>query len=85
MVSSYMLLGILCFLSSQVDSAVLGIDFGNSFMKVALVAPGHPFKIALDISSKRKLATIVGFDDGERRFGNGARSLITKRPQALFS
>lgn len=54
-------------------------------MKVALVAPGHPFKIALDISSKRKLATIVGFDEGERRFGNEARSLITKRPLTLFS
>jgi len=54
-------------------------------MKVALVAPGHPFKMALDIGSKRKLATLVSFDDGERRFGNGAKSLLTKRPGSSFN
>jgi hypoxia up-regulated 1 len=75
---------ILSFFTILTQSAVLGIDFGSNFVKVALVAPGHPFEIALDVTSKRKSPAIVGFDAGERRFGNEANSLVTKRPKETF-
>jgi len=76
---------IFCLLALGTQSAVLGIDFGSDFVKVAVVAPGHAFEIALDPSSKRKSPAVVGFDDGERRFGNDATSLITKRPAETYS
>jgi len=75
---------LLYFFTFVTQSAVLGIDFGTNFVKVALVAPGHPFEIALDVASKRKSPAIVGFDAGERRFGNEATSLVTKRPKQTF-
>jgi len=75
---------LLSFFTFITQSAVLGIDFGTNFVKVALVAPGHPFEIALDVASKRKSPAIVGFDAGERRFGNEATSLVTKRPKQTF-
>jgi len=77
------LLLILCVLHTS-QGAVLGIDFGTNFAKVSVVAPGKAFQIVIDPSSKRKIPTIVGFDNGERRFGNAANSLVTKRPTETF-
>jgi len=65
--------------------AVLGIDLGSEFMKVALVAPGTPFKIVLDETSKRKVPVTIGFDDDIRQFGNVAKSLLIKRPHRAYT
>lgn len=62
--------------------AVLGIDFGSQFLKMALVKPGTPFDIVTDEHSKRKLPTIVGFLPKERLFGNGAMALVSARVPA---
>jgi len=64
--------------------AVLGIDFGSEFIKVAIVAPGAPFKIVLDEMSKRKVPSVVAFDSDIRQYGNGATSLLTKRPHDSY-
>ena len=44
----------LVFFAAVVDAAVLGIDFGTQYMKIAIVRPGYPFEIVTDLSSKRK-------------------------------
>lgn len=75
---------LLSFFTFLTQSAVLGIDFGSNYVKVAIVAPGHPFEVAIDPASKRKSPAIVGFDSGERRFGHDAMSLVTKRPKETF-
>jgi len=64
--------------------AVLGIDFGSEYIKVAIVAPGAPFKIVLDEMSKRKIPSVVAFDSDIRQYGNGATSLHTKRPHDTY-
>jgi len=64
--------------------AVLGIDFGSEYIKVAIVAPGAPFKIVLDEMSKRKIPSVVAFDSDVRQYGNGATSLHTKRPHDTY-
>jgi len=64
--------------------AVLGIDFGSEYIKVAIVAPGAPFKIVLDEMSKRKIPSVVAFDSDIRQYGNGATSLLTKRPHDSY-
>ncbi len=58
------------------ECAVLGIDFGSEYIKVASVKPGTPFHIVVDEQSKRKIPSVVAFDQGERWFGNGAVSLV---------
>jgi len=65
-------------------AALLGIDFGSEFVKVALVAPGSPFEIVLDKHTKRKSPNMVAFDLDERQFGNGATTLSVRQPTRTF-
>lgn len=65
-------------------SSVIGIDFGSEFVKVTLVQQGRPLRIVEDETSKRKFPAVVGFDSDQRRFGNGASSLLIKRPDVTF-
>jgi len=74
----------LLFLINCTIGAVLGIDFGSEYIKVAIVAPGAPFKIVLDEMSKRKIPSVVAFDSDVRQYGNGATSLFTKRPHDTY-
>ena len=58
-----------------VDSlAVMSVDLGHEFLKIAIVKPGVPMEIALNKEGRRKTANIVGFKDGERLFGDAALS-----------
>jgi len=75
---------LLIFLINCTIGAVLGIDFGSEYIKVAIVAPGAPFKIVLDEMSKRKIPSVVAFDSDVRQYGNGATSLFTKRPHDAY-
>ena len=53
----------------SVGIAVMSVDFGSEWMKIAIVSPGVPMEIALNKESKRKTPTLVAFHDGERTFG----------------
>jgi len=71
-------------LALNVQAAIMSIDFGSNFVKVGMVQKGKPFHIIVDETSKRKSPSIVAFDDGERRFGNGAKSLVIRKPKQSF-
>ncbi|RUS70581.1 hypothetical protein EGW08_021660 [Elysia chlorotica] len=65
--------------------AVMSIDLGGEFMKIAIVKPGVPMEIVLNKESSRKTPTLVAFRDGERQFGNEAQSTAVKFPAKAFS
>ena len=54
--------------------AVMSVDLGHEFLKIAIVKPGVPMEIALNKEGRRKTANIVGFKDGERQFADAALS-----------
>lgn len=60
--------------------AILGVDLGSLYMKVALVQRGSPLEIVTNLHSKRKTEQMVLFDAGTRFYGADADSLITKKP-----
>ena len=61
--------------------AILGVDFGSSYMKVALVQRGAPLQIVTNLHSKRKTENMIMFDSGTRFFGADANSLYGRKPQ----
>jgi hypothetical protein len=65
--------------SSAQMSAVLGIDLGTKFFKVAYVKTGS-FDLVLNEASKRKSANAVSFNEGERMVGDTANALVTTTP-----
>ena len=46
--------------------------------------PGTPFHIVVDEQSKRKIPSVVAFDNGERHFGNGAIQLAMRKPKDTY-
>ncbi|KAK9377002.1 Hsp70 protein-domain-containing protein [Lipomyces chichibuensis] len=65
-------------------AAILGIDFGQSTTKAALVAPGVPFEIVLTRDSKRKDVSGVAFKGEERLYGSAAAGIAPRTPSAAF-
>lgn len=55
-----------------------------SVCQVASVKPGTPFHIVVDEQSKRKIPSVVAFDNGERHFGNGALQLALRKPKETY-
>jgi len=53
-------------------------------VQVASVKPGTPFHIVVDEQSKRKIPSVVAFDNGERHFGNGAVQLAMRKPKETY-
>ena len=74
----------LVFFAAVVDAAVLGIDFGTQYMKIAIVRPGSPFEIVTDLSSKRKTPSTIAFDDSTRVYGYDAINLGARKPKNVF-
>ncbi|MES1918349.1 hypothetical protein MHBO_000328 [Bonamia ostreae] len=72
-------------LISFVHSVVLGIDVGEQSIKVGAVAHGKGIHVMLDGQSKRKIPSLVFFDDSERRFGNEAVNSAIKKPDKAVS
>ncbi|XP_050415640.1 hypoxia up-regulated protein 1 isoform X1 [Patella vulgata] len=64
--------------------AVMSVDFGSEYMKIAIVKPGVPMEIVLNKESSRKTRTIVAFRDGERHFSNMAHTTGIKFPQKAY-
>ena len=71
--------------ATTTNAQLIGIDTGSQYFKVALVKPGSPFQIVTNVHSKRKTATILGFDEAERRFGGDAVTLASRRPTQAIS
>ncbi|XP_055691998.1 hypoxia up-regulated protein 1 [Lutzomyia longipalpis] len=77
------LLGIFC-TSGVNGAAVMSVDFGSEYMKVAVISPGVPMEIALNTESKRKTASMLAFRDGARIFGEDAQNIGVRFPQNSY-
>ncbi|XP_029672088.1 hypoxia up-regulated protein 1 isoform X1 [Formica exsecta] len=83
--ASLALLIIATFIGISEEVAVMSIDLGSEWMKVAIVSPGVPMEIALNKESKRKTPVAIAFRDGERSFGEDAQVVGVRFPQNTFS
>jgi len=60
--------------------AILGVDLGSLYMKVALVQSGSPLEIVTNLHSKRKTEQMILFDSGLQRFyGADAAALLARK------
>ncbi|KAK2147196.1 hypothetical protein LSH36_564g01052 [Paralvinella palmiformis] len=71
-------------LTSAAGLAVMSVDFGSEFMKIAIVKPGVPMEIALNKESRRKTPVVVSIKDGERLFSDPAMNVALKYPRYAF-
>lgn len=78
---------VLCIVSfNRVEGiAVMSVDLGLEWMKVAIVSPGVPMEIALNKDSQRKTPVAIAFRDGERHFGDQAVSTGVRFPDKSYS
>lgn len=68
------------FISAVSGKAILGVDLGSLYMKVALVQRGAPLEIVTNLHSKRKTEQMILFDQGTRFYGADASSLLARKP-----
>lgn len=74
----------LCLING-VYCGLIGIDYGQSFIKAALVMPGIPMDIILNEATARKEAAAVAFKaDGGRLLGNDALAYSSKAPDSVY-
>ncbi|KAK1153467.1 hypoxia up-regulated protein 1-like [Acipenser oxyrinchus oxyrinchus] len=78
-----------CFLAaclpSHTDSiAVMSVDLGSEWMKIAIVKPGVPMEIVLNRESRRKTPVAVCLKENERLFEDGALGVSAKNPKLVF-
>ncbi|CAF1108117.1 unnamed protein product, partial [Didymodactylos carnosus] len=64
--------------------AVMSVDLGTEFVKIAIVKPGIPMEIALNKESRRKTPVIIAMKGKEREFGEAAVSKSMKIPQTSY-
>jgi len=74
-----------CCFSSALGLAVMSVDIGSEWMKIAVVSPGVPMEIALNPESKRKTSVAVSLKDGERKFGSDAKAVGVKSPKNCYT
>ncbi|XP_058948483.2 hypoxia up-regulated protein 1 [Pocillopora verrucosa] len=72
------------FVSSSDGLAVMSVDLGSQFMKVAIVKPGVPMEIALNTESRRKTPVAVSLRDNERLFSDSALTMSVKYPKSSY-
>jgi hypoxia up-regulated 1 len=88
---------LLCLSSlASASAAVLGIDYGQEYIKAALVKPGIPLEIVLTKDSKRKEVSAIGFKPSrsapregefaypERVYGADAVNLAARFPNDVY-
>lgn len=83
-----LLVSIFCLVLSPSQSAVLSVDLGSEWLKVAVVnlKPGQsPISITINEMSKRKSPAIVAFQSGDRLLGEEAAGLVARYPDKVFS
>lgn len=76
---------IVAFLPSHTESiAVMSVDLGSEWMKIAIVKPGVPMEIALNKESRRKTPVAVCLKENERLFGDSALGVAVKNPKVVY-
>uniref|UniRef100_A0A1A8QHH5 Hypoxia up-regulated protein 1 n=1 Tax=Nothobranchius pienaari TaxID=704102 RepID=A0A1A8QHH5_9TELE len=70
--------------SYTVTVAVMSVDLGSEWMKMAIVKPGVPMEIVLNRESRRKTATAVCLKENERLFGDSALGVSVKNPKMVY-
>lgn len=74
----------LSFLPSWVWSkAILGVDLGSVYMKVALVQRGAPLEIVTNLHAKRRTENMILFDSSTRFYGADANALYARKPTKI--
>ncbi|XP_061904255.1 hypoxia up-regulated protein 1 [Entelurus aequoreus] len=72
-------------LHSHTDAvAVMSVDLGSEWMKMAIVKPGVPMEIVLNKESRRKTPTVVCLKENERLFGDNALGVSVKNPRTVY-
>jgi len=72
-------------ISCTAGLAVMSVDMGSEFIKIAIVKPGVPMEIVLNKESNRKTPSIVTIrDDGERSFGEAAVNTGLRYPKSGY-
>uniref|UniRef100_A0A671V9M5 Hypoxia up-regulated protein 1 n=1 Tax=Sparus aurata TaxID=8175 RepID=A0A671V9M5_SPAAU len=66
-----------------VTVAVMSLDLGSEWMKMAIVKPGVPMEIVLNKESRRKTPTAVCLKENERLFGDSALGSM-KNPKTVY-
>ncbi|XP_012712373.1 hypoxia up-regulated protein 1 isoform X1 [Fundulus heteroclitus] len=72
------------FPSFTVPVAVMSVDLGSEWMKMAIVKPGVPMEIVLNRESRRKTPTVVCLKENERLFGDSALGVSVKNPKTVY-
>ncbi|KAM8900218.1 hypoxia up-regulated protein 1 isoform 1-T1 [Spinachia spinachia] len=67
-----------------VTVAVMSVDLGSEWMKVAIVKPGVPMEIVLNKESRRKTPMAVCLKENERFLGDSALGMSVKNPTAVY-
>jgi len=76
---------ILLALAGAARGALMSVDYGSEYIKVALVAPGKiPIRVIGNEMSKRKSPAAVSFAQGERRLGEEASALGLRFPDRVL-
>eukprot|EP00066_Takifugu_rubripes_P028179 XP_011617445.1 PREDICTED: hypoxia up-regulated protein 1 [Takifugu rubripes] len=70
--------------SNTVSIAVMSVDLGSEWMKMAIVKPGVPMEIVLNKESRRKTPTAVCLKENERLFGDSALGMSVKNPKTVY-
>lgn len=78
--NSLFVLGLAALPTTSLSKAILGVDLGSLYMKVALVQRNSPLEIVTNLHSKRKTEQMVLFDAGTRFYGADASSLMARKP-----
>lgn len=72
------------FPSDTASVAVMSVDLGSEWMKMAIVKPGVPMEIVLNKESRRKTPNVVCLKDNERLFGDNALGVSVKNPKTVY-
>uniref|UniRef100_A0A9J8DCM0 Hypoxia up-regulated protein 1 n=1 Tax=Cyprinus carpio carpio TaxID=630221 RepID=A0A9J8DCM0_CYPCA len=64
--------------------AVMSVDLGSEWIKIALVKPGVPMEIVLNKESRRKTPVAVCLKENERLFGDSALGVAVKNPKVVY-
>uniref|UniRef100_A0A8C2FR84 Hypoxia up-regulated protein 1 n=1 Tax=Cyprinus carpio TaxID=7962 RepID=A0A8C2FR84_CYPCA len=64
--------------------AVMSVDLGSEWIKIALVKPGVPMEIVLNKESRRKTPVAVSLKENERLFGDSALGVAVKNPKVVY-
>lgn len=79
------MIAMISYLPHRTESvAVISIDLGTEFVKIAIVKPGVPMEIVLNKESRRKTPLAVSLRNNEREFGEMAMQQLIKKPKTAY-